>query len=106
MGRGITRETVRKLDELCECLYEGQYDGNGREMILRHYAYMLDVLEDMRQQAEPIGGQYIQANDRRAVIHALDYLHACNLGHVSGIDEGDLWEELRAVADFLRQAFE
>lgn len=104
MNKGITSETIKKLDEFCDDLYEGQYCGNGRETVLRHYTYMLDVMEDMRQQAEPIGGRYIQANDRRAVIHALDYLHACNMSRVSEIGEDDLFKELQAVADFLRQA--
>lgn len=103
MNKGITSETIRKLDEFCDDLYEGQY-GSNVEVNLRHYVYMLDVMEDMRQQAEPIGGRYIQANDRRAVIHALDFLHACIMCRVSEIGEDDLFKELQAVADYLRQA--
>lgn len=104
MKRGINTETIRKLEEFCADLYEGQYYGNDRETMLKHYRYMSDVREDMRQQAEPIGGRFIDAGDVNAVLRALDFLHNSIMRRGAEFDEDKIEEELRKLMEYLRQA--
>lgn len=105
MNKGINESTLVKLETFCDDLYEGQYDGNSLDTKLMHYRYMLDVMEDMRQESEPIDGRFIQANDRRAVIHALDFLHASIMGRCAELEDTEVYTKLHALLEYLQLKF-
>ena len=80
MRKGINAQTIEKLNTVCETFYDGQLSGNSEQVLLEDYKRLLDVREDMRQQSEPISGRFINADDRSAIVHALDAIHCTIMG--------------------------
>lgn len=105
MKNCINKATIKRLQKVCDAFSDQGLSGYPCESLLIFYSDLLRVREDMRQQADPIGGRYICAEDRYTVMFALDALHSAIMRRYDSCDYA-IWERLEKLLDYLRQAVE
>ncbi len=100
MKKGINQGTIDKLENLA-WEFDDQIEGYDDEHILLFYRDMLSVREDMRQQAEPIDGRFICAEDNMIVIRTLDALHSIIMRRAD-YGNSTISGDLRKLAAYLK----
>jgi len=103
MSEGINRVTIKRLERVMEAFEDEGLNGysyGSYETLVARYTDMLAVREDMRQQAQPIGGRFIEPEDRLAVDHALDALHSAIMWRYEA-DERAVYDELEKLLEYL-----
>lgn len=76
MIKGVTPITLCRVRLLIDAFEEWENSGIDRMGGAELYLHAAKILVDLEEQAEPIGGRYIDADDRLAVFHAMENIHA------------------------------
>lgn len=74
--KGVTPITLCRVRLLIDAFEEWENSGIDRMGGAELYLHAANILVDLEEQAEPIGGRYIDADDRLAVFHAMENIHA------------------------------
>ena len=73
---GVTPITLCRVRLLIDAFEEWENSGIDRIGGAELYLHAANILVDLEEQAEPIGGRNIDADDRWAVFHAMENIHA------------------------------
>jgi len=103
IGERVTETTIQNVKYLSEMFYE--WDNSGWPIIVYLDAYCLAaiILEEINHEPGPIGGRYIDAEDRWAILHAMEHIHERIIGIECTIhaDSNKTCEELYKLYDHL-----
>lgn len=103
MCKGVSGVTIRRLEAVRDAFDDQGLCCYPLESLLVDYSNLLAVREDMRQQADPIGGRFIGPEDRKTVDDALDALHSAIMWRYES-DDYAIMEALDKLLNYLRQA--
>ena len=106
--RGVTPITVYRVKILISEFYEWGNHGCGLLDGAELYLHAAAVLRDLEEQMEPIGGRYIDADDRWAILHAMENIHAqvIKIPCTIRADEDQTYRELNALYEHLMKKWE
>lgn len=105
MIKGVTPITLCRVRLLIDAFEEWENSGIDRIGGAELYLHAAEILVDLEEQAEPIGGRYIDADDRWAVFHAMENIHAqvTMMPTVARADGLQTRKELEALFEHLIQ---
>lgn len=108
MIKGVTPITLCRVRLLIDAFEEWENSGIDRIGGAELYLHAAKILVDLEEQAEPIGGRYIDADDRLAVFHAMENIHAqvTMIPTVVRTDGLQTRKELEALYEHLIQKWE
>lgn len=107
IGERVTEATIQNVKYLSEMFYEWDNSGWPISVYLDAYCLAAITLEEINHEPEPIGGRYIDAEDRWAIFHAMENIHKQIIGIECTIhaDGNKTYEELCKLYDHLASKF-
>ena len=103
IGECVTEATIQNVETLIEMFYEWDNSGWPASRYLDAYCLAAITLEEINHEPEPIGGWYIDEEDRWAIFHAMEHIHERIIGIECTIhaDSNKTCEELYKLYDHL-----
>lgn len=105
---GVTPITIVRVNLLIDAFEEWDNGGVGLIDGAELYLHAAHILNDLEKQAEPIGGRYIDSDDRWAVFHAMENIHACTTKMPTTVRADGIrtYKELEALREHLMKKWE